>query len=358
MLGLVMATWISYLVLGHTNKLPLLIAPMGASAVLIFSLPSSPLTQPWCVLVGNSIAAAVGVTFTICFGPYPLVAATAVAVAILTMFATRSLHPPGGAIALLAVLGGPSITDLGWRYVLTPVALQSTCLIFVAVLFHRLNQSSYPHVASPQANLHRTGDLQISARLGVSDADLDAVLRQHGELLDISRGDLQNLIAQTEIQLHRRHHGEVVCRDIMSTHLITVTFETPLGECWQLLRTHKIKTLPVVDDKNRVIGIISLIDFLKNAGLDVYHDFDLRLRQLLDNTRQVSGSHFQVAGHIMNTAILSKHEDSNVLELVELFTDRGLHSIPIVNRDAQLQGMITQSDLIAALYRLQIEKVL
>ena len=82
--------------------------------------------------------------------------------------------------------------------------------------------------------------------------------------------------------------------------------------------------------------MLSLIDFLKQADLDVYHDFDLRLRQMLEQARTLSGSKVRVAGHIMSGDPQTAHRDSNVLELVPLFSDRGLHSIPIVDDGGKL----------------------
>ena len=350
--GLLTASWSSYLIFGN-GGIPLLIAPMGASAVLIFTLPTSPLAQPWSVIVGNVISALVGVSCAQFFPAQAGAAAIAVALAIIAMFVLRSLHPPGGAIALLAVMGGPSIESLGWHYVLAPVALQSVSLVLCALLYHKLQGGSYPQSSAPQTNLHKTGDQAISTRLGVSDEDLDAVLTRQGEIIDVSRADLRKLIMQVEIQAHQRHQARIQCSDIMSRHLITVQFETPLEQCWQLLRTHKIGSLPVISDGGTIIGMLSLIDFLKQADLDVYHDFDLRLRQMLEQARTLSGSKVRVAGHIMSGDPQTAHRDSNVLELVPLFSDRGLHSIPIVDDGGKLCGMVTQSDLIAALYQMQ-----
>jgi CBS domain-containing membrane protein len=358
LLSLLFATLSSYLIGGRFGSIPLLVAPMGATSILIFALPSSPLAQPWSVCFGNFISASIGVACAALLGHHPVVASLAVWLSILAMFATRSLHPPGGAVALLAVLGGTQIERLEWYFVLESVVLQSTCLVVIAAGFHHLRKVNYPQSARLSENLHRTGDPQISARLGVTSADLDVILAKHGKLLDISRTDLQTLITNTEIQVQRRRHGVIRCSEIMSRHVVTVKFETRLEECWQLLRTHKVKTLPVIDDQRKVIGTISLIDFLKNAGLDVYHDFDLRLRQLLENAHRLTGSRYEVAGHIMNTSVQAKVDDSDILELVALFTDLGLHSVPILNSSGELQGVITQTDLIATLYRMQIDKPL
>ena len=356
--SLLFASVSSFLIWGSYGSIPLLVAPMGATSILIFALPSSPLAQPWSVCFGNFISASIGVGCATLLGHHPFVASLAVGLSILVMFATSSLHPPGGAVSLLAVLGGTQIEHLEWYFVLGVVVLQSTCLVIIAAGFHHLRKVNYPQSARLSENLHRTGDPQISARLGVTSADLDVILAKHGKLLDISRTDLQTLITNTEIQVHRRRHGVIRCSEIMSRHVVTVKFETRLEECWQLLRTHKVKTLPVIDDQRKVIGTISLIDFLKNADLDVYHDFDLRLRQLLENAHRLTGSRYEVAGHIMNTSVETKVDDSDILELVALFTDLGLHSVPILNSSGELQGVITQTDLIATLYRMQIDKPL
>ena len=297
LLSLLFATLSSYLIWGRFGSIPLLVASMGATSILIFALPSSPLAQPWSVCFGNFISASIGVACAALLGHHPVVASLAVWLSILAMFATRSLHPPGGAVALLAVLGWAQIERLEWYFVLESVVLQSTCLVIIAAGFHHLRKVNYPQSARLSENLHRTGDPQISARLGVTSADLDVILAKHGKLLDISRTDLQTLITNTEIQVQRRRHGVIRCSEIMSRHVVTVKFETRLEECWQLLRTHKVKTLPVIDDQRKVIGTISLIDFLKNADLDVYHDFDLRLRQLLENVHRLTGSRYEVAGH-------------------------------------------------------------
>jgi CBS domain-containing membrane protein len=356
--GVLGTGWLSYLWMASHVNLPYLIAPMGASAVLIFALPNSPLAQPWSVVFGNVLSASVGVLCGMVFGHNIPAATSAVGLAILAMFLTRSLHPPGGAIALVAVLGGTVIEESGWFFVLAPVALNSMLLLGFAILYHRWSGETYPHFQRVTQNSHGTGDAPMSARLGVASHDLDEVIKRHGKLLDISRDDLEMLFTQTEIQVYQRRHGQIACKDIMSRKLVTVRFETSLEDCWQLLRTHKIRLLPVVDEGQHLIGIVTLIDFLKNADLDVYHDFDLKLRQLMNNARSLSASHVQVAGHLMTSTLTTATEDTSILELVKLLSDEGLHQIPILNKDQQLTGLVTQSDLIAALYRMQIDKVL
>ncbi|WP_052954729.1 HPP family protein [Microvirga vignae] len=160
--------------LGSSGDLPLLSAPLGASAIILFALPASPLAQPWSLLGGNVVSAAIGVTCAKCLGE-PLLAATfAGTVAVAAMFVLRCLHPPGGALALMAVLGGPAIKAAGYGFVLWPVALGSLILLAMGVLFNNLTGRRYPHLTKPpSSNLHKTTDPAPLQRIGFRSDDLD-----------------------------------------------------------------------------------------------------------------------------------------------------------------------------------------
>ncbi|MGZ3253432.1 MAG: HPP family protein [Burkholderiaceae bacterium] len=105
--GLMLTGLLSYSLLGRASATAYLIAPMGASAVLLFCVPASPLAQPWSIIGGNLVSALIGVTCAKLFVDAPLLAAAlAGCLAIGAMFSLRCLHPPSGAVALTAVLGG------------------------------------------------------------------------------------------------------------------------------------------------------------------------------------------------------------------------------------------------------------
>ena len=113
-----------------------IIASMGSSAVLLFAVPHGPLSQPWSVFGGHLVSAIVGVT-CVKLIPFPvLAAAVAVALAIGAMHYLRCIHPPGGATALGAVLGGDVVHQLGYQFVFTPVMLNATTILLVALLFN------------------------------------------------------------------------------------------------------------------------------------------------------------------------------------------------------------------------------
>lgn len=127
----------SHLVAG--TDLVLLIGSFGASAVLVYGAVKSPLAQPRNVLGGHLLSALVGVTAVKLLGPHTwLTPALAVGVSLILMHATRTLHPPGGATALIAIMGGPKVQQLGYLYVLLPVGAGVVLLLAVALLFNNL----------------------------------------------------------------------------------------------------------------------------------------------------------------------------------------------------------------------------
>jgi CBS domain-containing membrane protein len=324
------------------SSLPWLLAPLGASAVLVFGLPASPLAQPWSVVGGNSVSALVGIVCTLAFGSSPATAAVAVALAIAAMFALRCLHPPGGASALLVVLSG--IHDP--VFALAPMFTHSLGLAVAGMVYNSATGKRYPHrqgVPTP------TSTTPSTPRPAFSEADLDQVLRRYNQVLDVSRDDLQALLAQTEVEAYRRRLGEVRCKDIMSTDLATVEFGDSLQDAWALLRARRIKALPVVDKVRRVVGIVTLADFMRHVDLDFHHGWVDRLRALLKPSPTPYSSKPETVGQIMVRQVRVASADRPLSELVPLFADTGHHHIPIIDADKRLVGIITQSDLVAAL---------
>lgn len=118
-----------------------LMASLGASALLVFVLPGSPMAQPWAVIAGNTLSALVGIA-CVHLIPIPMVAlAAAASLSILGMFILRCLHPPAAAVALIAVLGG--ITH--YRYAFFPVMVDSVLLIIAGAIYSNLTGKSYPN---------------------------------------------------------------------------------------------------------------------------------------------------------------------------------------------------------------------
>jgi CBS domain-containing membrane protein len=329
-----------------------LIAPMGASAVLLFCLPASPLAQPWAVIGGNVVSALVGVACAQAIDAPLLAAALAAGLAIAAMFLLRCLHPPGGAVALTAVLAGPDVHQMGAAFALAPVALNSTLMVAAAFLFNNLSGRRYPHAQrSGQQNLHQTADAAPSARLGFNSDDLDAVLKHYGQVLDVSRDDLENIIAETEMHAYGRRFGVIDCGAIMSKDVVTLEFATELDEAWRLMRRHQVHALPVLNRARRVIGIVTQNDFLSHSGVDDLPSVSERVRRLIGRTLATHSDKPEVVGQIMSRPVVTARNDTPVAALVPLMADSGMHHIPVLDDEQRFVGIVTQSDLVAALYQ-------
>ena len=144
-LGIGLVAGINQFYLAGTD-LTLLIGSFGASAVLVYGAVRSPLAQPRNLVGGHMISAVIGVSAWTLLHPYPwLAAAMAVSTAIAAMHLTRTLHPPGGATALIAVIGSPKIHALGYLYVLVPATLGAILLLLIGLLVNNIPKSRrYP----------------------------------------------------------------------------------------------------------------------------------------------------------------------------------------------------------------------
>lgn len=135
--GLLLTAMVGKLALGNPTDLPLLIAPLGASAVLLFAAPESPLAKPWNMIGGNISSAFIGVSSALLIADPLLAAPIACGIAITFMMVIGCLHPPGGAVALTAVIGGPSIHAAGFGFALWPVGVSTLLLLATAIVFNR-----------------------------------------------------------------------------------------------------------------------------------------------------------------------------------------------------------------------------
>lgn len=117
----------------------LMIGSFGASAVLLYAAIRSPLAQPRNLIGGHVVSALVGVAAYHAAGEMLwLAAALAVSLAIVAMLLTKTLHPPGGATALIAVIGGPGVHQLGFAYAIVPAGLGALVLLVIALLVNNL----------------------------------------------------------------------------------------------------------------------------------------------------------------------------------------------------------------------------
>jgi CBS domain-containing membrane protein len=351
LIGLMLTGFMSVFLLSGQSGMAFLVAPMGASSVLLFGVPASPLAQPWSVFGGNVVSAIVGVTCAQAIHNPMLAAPLAGGLAILFMFLMRCLHPPGGAVALTAVLAGPAVHAAGYEFAFVQVALNTGLMVAAALVYNNMTGRRYPHTQqSSMQPVHDTLDPVPTARAGFTQEDLDAVLRSYGQVLDVSRDDLENIIVATEMKAYERRFGIITCGEIMSKDVITLDFSSDLKEAWRTLRHHKLHALPVLNKARRVIGIVSQGDFLKHSELDDYVSFAERLRRFLMNSPDTHSDKPEVVGQIMTSNVVTAKAGTPLVELVPMMSNSGLHHVPVVDDADRFVGMVSQSDLLASLY--------
>lgn len=204
-IGILLAMWVSLHYLGAQGA-AMLVASMGASAVLLFAVPHGPLSQPWPLLGGHLISALIGVTCASTIANPLLAAPLAVALAIAAMHYLHCIHPPGGATALTAVAGGASVHELGYHFVLTPVLLNALILLVTAVVVNY----AFPWRRYP-ASLKKLSEQFRSAKAIAPDKlchdDLEYALREIGSFIDISEEDLNKIY-----RLANKHAKELAVR--------------------------------------------------------------------------------------------------------------------------------------------------
>lgn len=189
--GIAMVAWVSIHSIGASSHTPVLIASIGATAVLVFAVPHGPLSQPWAVLGGQSVSALVGLAVAHTTGGGFAAETLSVALAIGAMHILRCIHPPGGATALSVVLATHNTEIPGWTFVLDPVLLNvSTILLAAFILNLPFAWRRYP--ASFHLRHHVT-PAQLGQEFSLTQQHLQTALAEIDEVIDISDEQLQTL---------------------------------------------------------------------------------------------------------------------------------------------------------------------
>ena len=332
LLAALLSRWWSH---GDAGPQPWMVASLGASAVLVFATPSSPLSQPWPVLAGSTLSVLIGLACAMLV-PYPaLAAALAVALSVAIMVPLRCLHPPGAAVALFSVLN----YEHGVQLAALPIMVNAFVLVLFGIAYNTFTGRSYPHRQRPVAST------PLSSPSRFVSSDLDAALSHYNEVLDISRADLEGLLHLAGRAAFQRTLGELRCSDIMSKPALSVQSSASLQDAWALLRREQIKALPVIDANLQVVGIATVADFMRLANLDLHDGLGKRLRALVMGR----GTSPKVVQDIMSSPVQTAQAQQHAMDLVPLFSHGGHHHIAIVNAQDQLVGIITQTDLVRTL---------
>ena len=221
LLGILAVWWVSHLLLG--SQVAVLVASsMGSSAVLLFAAPHGAMSQPWSVLGGHVVSALAGVASQHWLGNEPMLAASiAVALSIAAMYSLRCLHPPGGATALTAVVGGETVHALGYGFVFAPILINTLVILVVAVVFnYPFAWRRYPQIWHRKTVAVAPDPAHQGAqeKAMIPHSDLVYALSQIDTFVDISEDDLQRIYA-----LALGHHAH-------PAHETTAPAATPVSQ--------------------------------------------------------------------------------------------------------------------------------
>jgi CBS domain-containing membrane protein len=308
-----------------------LVAPLGATAVLVFCVPNSPLAQPWSAFIGNIVSTLVAI-LALQFIPAPWNAGIAVGGAILAMMLLRALHPPGGAVALLAALDPAPVVEAGLMFAFVPIGLLTASLVLAGIAYNRVTGRIYPfrHVEPIEES--------PTLRLGLSTEQLGELLVRFNQATNLGIADLGRLLAAAEEEAAQHRFDGTTCADVMTRDLITIKPKTSVTRIAKLFEEHSIKSLPVVDDAQRLCGIVlqaDLLKFLSARSAGPRWPTQPKSGRALDIMR---GGGRAVAHYLPVGTLLTR------------LASHGSEVIP-VTQDQRLVGILTRSDIIRLLLR-------
>jgi len=342
--AILITTWMTHLFIGPVAT-PYLLAAMGASTVLLLGAPHSPFSQPWSFVGGHLVSAAIGVTCAMYLQNVYLSAGLAVGLSIIAMYYLRCIHPPGGATTLLTVIGDQHIHAMGYHFIIMPVLANVVILLCVALLINRLIlRRDYPYNFSLTGKVSSHGNIRPAVKLSFNSEDLNAALKEMNGYIDVTGEDLEKIYSLAVVHSHRRRLGEVRLKDIMTRDVITTKPEQSLEEIWKLIRSHNIRGVPVTDETNKLVGIVSIADFLKVADWRMCNTLAARMKLLF--SRKTS----YTAAQIMSTPVTVGHENMLMTEAFLLFAEKRINHLPLVDETGKLVGILTRLDLLSSLY--------
>ncbi|WP_310446774.1 HPP family protein [Thiobacillus sp.] len=327
--------------------LPFMLASMGASTVLLLGAPHSPLSQPWAFAGGHLVSSFVGISCATTIPNVYLAAGLAVGLSISAMYYLRCLHPPGGATALLTVIGDQKIHMLGFHFMLMPVLVNVVVLLGVALIINNLIPGRrYPAniVLHGKTEAHHGDETPSPVKLSFDQEDLRAALREMDGYIDVSGEDLTRIYGLATLHAHQRGFGGMSLGDIMTHDVVTTKADTDLRALWAQMKKHGIRGVPVMGQDGRVVGMVTIVDFLNAVDWRICESFIHRLK---DAFKRKSPS---TAERIMSAPVITARVDTPLTEAFLTFSEHGINHLPVIETDGRLIGIVTRLDLLSALY--------
>lgn len=301
-----------------------LLASMGATAVLLFGLPHSPLAKPRVVFFGHLLPATIGLLCSHWIPNFAVMAATTMGLVMLVMYRFDCMHPPGGATAMVPVIAALQ-APLPWSFLVAPVLLNLLLMLGISNLLQRwLAAPSSPAapVLPPQALQH--------------------AIASQDELVDVDPDTLQQLFQSAQAYM-RQQPQPASCADITRPLAARARLTDHLSQGWDALSQHNSEVLAVESDDGQFVGMLRRLDFLQPRlpqHLWAWRRVLLQLHWHL--TRRFSHQPLALLP-LWQVPVVSSQQA--ISDLVPLFAKPQVTLVVVVDQ-GRLQGMIQASDLV------------
>jgi len=189
----------------------------------------------------------------------------------------------------------------------------------------------------------------LSLGIEISDDDIYEAMKNIPGYLDITPSDLKEIYKFAYRHAFERINQSVKAHDIMTRQVFSVKKDTPLKEVAELMAKEKISGIPVIDEDGKAAGIISEKDFLAHMGARNKTHFMAVVAECLQGkdcvALQISS---QKAEEIMTSPAVTVKEDATVVEISNIFTEKKINRVPVIDREGKLIGIVSRADIVRA----------
>jgi len=179
-----------------------------------------------------------------------------------------------------------------------------------------------------------------------SEIDLRAALKEMKAYVDITEDDLRKIYEIALRHAHERITAQIQVKEIMTTRVVTVKRNADLHEAARILSENKISGMPVVDDNNRVVGVISEADLLMLAGMNKEHTFKDVLRNILGEPVPAKPASGNKVEHVMSFPPITSKADDDIADVATIFDKRRIKRLPVVDGEGRLLGIVSRADIV------------
>ncbi len=239
---------------------------------------------------------------------------------------------------------------INFEFLWLPLGINILIMLALALLINRfILKHSYP-LPIPTSPLKSQPNTLPTHLINIEEADIEKALSDLNLVVDIGSDELRKILTHLQLSSLQKNLGKLSCGDIMADNITTVGYDTTVETAWSLILDKQLKALPVLDQSQRVIGIVTRQDFLKNIKLTSYAKLEKRWLTFIKPSANIQTNKPEFIGHIMNKKVKTLTSDADISKLLPLILDEGHQQIPIVNHKGRLIGMVFENQLMTALF--------